>query len=141
MTRINVGIKPCELCDQHLIAEYKELPRAYGKRYKARPPEHFRLGTGHVAWCAQYQQSLWVRHRELVAEMHHRGFATNINLSMPDNDAFYAFGWMCWQVTEEKRARYILQDRIHERLDTMRGAPRWTRRLRPEWVVYRRIPW
>jgi hypothetical protein len=131
MTRINVGIKPWELCDQHLIAEYKELPRAYGKKFKARPPEHFKLGTGHVVWCAQHQQSLWTRHQQLVAEMRYRGFAANINLPMPDDDMVSSLGWMCWQVTEEKRARSILQERILERLKNMRGAPRWTNRLRP----------
>jgi deoxyribonuclease (pyrimidine dimer) len=141
MTRINVGIKPWELCDQHLIAEYKELPRAYGKRYKARPPKHFCLGTGHVVWCAQHQQSLWTRHQQLVEEMTRRGFATNIELSMPGDDMIFALGWMCWQTSEATRARYILQERILDRLDNMRGTPRWTNRLRPEWVVRRRTPW
>lgn len=77
MTRINVGISVEELCDQHLVAEYRELPRAFGVPPKTPPPPAFKLGKGHVAWCAQSQGSLLLRLVELRQEMQYRGFAVN----------------------------------------------------------------
>lgn len=52
MTRINL-IAPAELCDQHLLAEHRELtriPNAVAKRKFSLlgQPEDYKLGTGHV---------------------------------------------------------------------------------------------
>ena len=53
MTRINVGIPPAELVNQHLIAEHREIKRipnciAKGKYNMDGIPDKFKLGTGHV---------------------------------------------------------------------------------------------
>ena len=50
MTRINVGIQPVELTDQHLIAEHREIKRipncvAKGKYNMEGVPDKFKLGT------------------------------------------------------------------------------------------------
>jgi len=81
MTRINV-ILPSQLTSPHLVAEYRELPRAFGLAKRAhergwtpdKAPQSYLLGTGHVtffydklAWCAR-------RHVELVREMEARGY-------------------------------------------------------------------
>ena len=55
MTRINVGICEEELCDQHLVAEYRELPRLFGHIPKGPIPGCFTLGRGHVNYCSQFQ--------------------------------------------------------------------------------------
>ena len=125
MTRINFGIEPRELCDQHLIAEYKELPRAFA--YAGRTlPGPFRLGTGHVLWCAQYPGTLADRYLALMSEMQHRG--SNVNYPTPRGDGARA------TLDQLAVARKIVRERIVLRLDTMRGAPRWTRRAPPDWT-------
>ena len=54
MARINVGINPIYLSDQHLIAESVEITMIPGSlKYngfaiKGKVPEQFTLGTGHV---------------------------------------------------------------------------------------------
>lgn len=53
MTRINANIDPADLCDQHLIAEYREMVRipnfvlTHPTKLNA-IPDTYRLGTGHV---------------------------------------------------------------------------------------------
>ena len=52
MTRINL-VPPTELCDQHLLAEHRELTRipnavAKGKFSLKGQPEDYKLGEGHV---------------------------------------------------------------------------------------------
>ena len=125
MTRINFGIEPAELCDQHLIAEYRELPRAFRHRDK-HVPGPFRLGKGHELWCSQFPGSLAARYRSLVAEMHYRGF--HVSNPEPRRDGAHAAPGLL------AGARPIVQARIADRLGTMRRAPRWTRRTVPPWA-------
>ena len=120
MTRINVGIPPAELCDQHLIAEYRELPRLFSFVSKRTPPAAFTLGTGHVLWCAQYQGSLALRQASLIAEMARRGFRTSH--AAPEPSGGY------WSPADEERARPIVRERIACRLKGMKRAPKWTDR-------------
>lgn len=52
MTRINL-VPPEELCDQHLLAEHRELTRipnavAKGKYHLKGQPAEYKLGEGHV---------------------------------------------------------------------------------------------
>lgn len=86
MTRINC-VPPSELCRQHLVAEYRELPRVFTVTQRAiqsggfRPSDElptYRLGPGHLKffftrldWCAH-------RHVELVIEMMARGYSPTI---------------------------------------------------------------
>lgn len=84
MTRINC-IPPSELTVQHLIAEYRELPRIFGlvraaiargeKPTDPRNPAQYRLGAGHVRFF--YPRLGWLAKRQasLIAEMRARGFA------------------------------------------------------------------
>jgi len=123
VTRINVGIQPSELCDQHLVAEYRELPRLWNLQLKSLPPIQFKLGTGHVLWCAQYQGMLADRYVALVAEMRARGFSVSypeppsgkINGRRPSKAAIQA-------------ARPIVLERLRQKYRTMKNPPRWTKR-------------
>lgn len=71
MTRINAGIAPSSLCDQHLLAELRELPRIFGlaKRYYEKHgnvdelPKMFTLGTGHVRFF--YDKLFYLANRQL----------------------------------------------------------------------------
>lgn len=80
MTRVNSAINPSSLCDQHLVAEYKEILRV--SRESHRTPLHiipakFKLGTGHVKFFADKGMFMHRRHNDLITEMHKRGFSTN----------------------------------------------------------------
>src|SRR4051812_4560503 len=86
MTRINL-IPPIELCRQHLIAEYRELPRIFPRAYAAyirgespndpRNPNDYVLGTGHVRFF--YPRLRWLSNRfvSLVIEMQARNYRVN----------------------------------------------------------------
>lgn len=82
MTRINV-IPVQELTRQHLVAEYRELPRVFALAHKAslsdkpwtnKQPAQYTLGTGHVMFF--YDKLKWLahRHKQIVREMLARGY-------------------------------------------------------------------
>lgn len=81
MTRINC-VPPGELSRQHLVAEYRELPRVFGLARAAidrgeRPvtAESYTLGKGHVRFF--YTRLAWLARRqaELISEMLSRGYS------------------------------------------------------------------
>ena len=79
MTRINVGIPPAELVNQHLLAEHREIKRipncvAKGKYNMDGQPDRFKLGTGHVKFF--YNKLLYLKKRyvRLYEECIERGF-------------------------------------------------------------------
>ena len=128
MTRINLGIEPAELCDQHLVAEYRELPRIFNFAAKTPAPEHFKLGSGHVKWCAKYLGTMKDRQISIVEEMKRREFTVNFSdvPTVNDND-LYCSGF------EVITARALLQERINERLNGMKRIS-WTKTKKPDWV-------
>lgn len=135
MTRINVGILPSELCDQHLIAEYRELPRmaAYSRLCLQRGNEYdmpFTLGAGHMKSCMRYGEYLAARHVEILVEMRFRGFK-------PSYDAIYNFAY--WHMPSGDwiiAATKLVRTRIFDRLHAMKREPTWTDRSRPLWSIY-----
>jgi deoxyribonuclease (pyrimidine dimer) len=80
MTRINV-VPPSELSRQHLLAEWRELPRVFSLAEKAwargtpKIPAKYCLGAGHVTFF--YDKLEWVTKRfyELREEMLRRNYA------------------------------------------------------------------
>lgn len=131
MTRINVGVLPSELCDQHLLAEIRELPRCFV--YNAeKAPKEFTLGKGHILWCAKYHGSLHARLENLWTEASHRGF--KIVEREPkgiggERGEYYKH----WTVNDNIYARDIVIDRIMTRMASMVRKPRWTNRQPPDW--------
>ena len=90
MTRINVGIPPTELVNQHLIAEHREIKRipnciAKGKYNMEGIPDKFKLGTGHVKFF--YNKLLYLKNRyiSLYNECIKRGFNVQNYISAWDN--------------------------------------------------------
>jgi len=74
MTRINV-VPVEELCDKHLLAEYRELPRVFTlARSCPDAPKEYVLGTGHVKFFYDKLQYLIDRFYQLVIELEKRGF-------------------------------------------------------------------
>ncbi len=95
MTRVNV-VPPKELCNQHLMAEYREMPRLL-KNLKSslnRKSSRFSmseisneyiLGAGHVKFFFDKFQFLYIRHKSITEEL----LVRNYNLSMPNlSDVF-----------------------------------------------------
>lgn len=85
MTRINL-VDPKLLVRQHLVAEYRELPRIYSlvrlriaagetvERARTLSPPNYTLGTGHCRFF--YPRLGWLTRRFhlLVQEMRNRGY-------------------------------------------------------------------
>lgn len=78
MTRINL-VPPIVLCDQHLVAEYREIVRiptlfwnAYNSEKRIIVPSEFTLGSGHVKFFYDKQRYLEIRFADLVSEMEAR---------------------------------------------------------------------
>lgn len=93
MTRINV-VPVEELTQQHLVAEYRELPRIYGAVRKSQQsgktpssfknmPSVYRLGSGHVTFFYNKLAFIMRRHQQLIDEMLRRGY----NPSFTDDPA------------------------------------------------------
>jgi len=89
MVRINL-LKPKQLADQHLIAEYNEILMLFGhvKKFPKinQIPSDYCLGKGHITFFKNKLIYLKKRHEELKKEMKKRGYATNktINLKLYD---------------------------------------------------------
>lgn len=87
MTRINV-VPVKELCDQHLLAEHRELTRipnavARGRFSLAGQPTDYKLGEGHVRFFFDKLAFLNRRYTALHAECLARGF--NVTNRWPED--------------------------------------------------------
>ena len=121
MTRINL-IPPSELCDKHLLAEYRELPRVFRL---ARPcpgaPKQYTLGKGHVKFFYDKLAFIHKRFNQLISEMATRGFKAQF-LELPD----FAYGlpkdlWNDYTPTPDEIA--INRARIEERIAQFKRKP------------------
>ncbi|HUH59438.1 MAG TPA: pyrimidine dimer DNA glycosylase/endonuclease V [Candidimonas sp.] len=119
MTRINC-IPVEELSRQHLVAEYRELPRVFALAQKASErnrfvqPANYTLGTGHVTFFYTRLEYLAKRHAQLVAEMLRRGYKPTFTGSLKDAHPTIPQGfWADWEPTDEAMA--INRARILER--------------------------
>lgn len=124
MTRINV-VSVTELCDQHLLAEHRELtriPNDIVKREGNVPlstAKAYLLGAGHVTFFRNKLKFLKNRYDALHQECLDRGF--NVVYKWPDKVSEYAELWQDYAVTEEDIL--LNQKRIQER---MPKNPRFT---------------
>lgn len=117
MTRINC-VPPEELSRQHLLAEYRELPRvfnlaakAYQSKRKIVAPERYTLGAGHVKFF--YQRLGWCLDRFLALrlEMLVRGYKPQYVQPPPVN--LPPEWWGEW--TPDEAALQLNRERISER--------------------------
>lgn len=132
MTRINAGIEVVELCDAHLLAEHRELPRIpntikSGKAKIDLEPLKFSLGSGHVKFFYPRLKYLKNRYMSIYTECLKRGFNVQDYTNSFDGIDFNLFGdW------NDKRARKILVPRINERLDTMKNIKYYSQNINKE---------
>jgi len=125
MTRINC-IPVEELTNEHLLAEYKEMPRVstliwkwYFKTYDAELdcfvapviPSTYRMGKGHVTFFYDKGGYLKKRFSQIVDELTRRGYSLQYTVYREHPE----FMNCEWEPTEEAMA--INRARIRERLD------------------------
>jgi len=116
--RCNVGVPPEKLTDQHLIAEYRELPMVFGSlRYnnfiiKSDIPETFSLGKGHMNFFKDKFVYLQNRFYLLKDEMLFRGFVPKMDF--PDISVLDRSIRNDWEPTQE--ANTIIRNRIYEKI-------------------------
>lgn len=126
MTRINT-IDPVRLTDQHLMAEYRELPRAFRLAARAtsfKAPVAYTMGTGHVLFFYERTDYLSMRQGAIIAELLSRGFDIQHHIP-PEPLRGCKSGWM-----PDARAQRVCLERLCERLAS---APR------PGFYTYRGV--
>lgn len=107
MTRINVH-PPAVLTDEHLFAEWRELPRVFALVDDGRPvPPRYVLGTGHMRFFLPRLGWLGRRHAALTAELHARGYTLAPHPPLPTTGG----DW-----TPDDEDRRVNADRLIERL-------------------------
>ena len=122
MTRINATIPPAALCDQHLVAEYREILRTTALATKnpvdsSKLPQTFTLGTGHVKFFYDKLKYIHIRFNQLRQELLNRGFAANIEWDDGRLNGRMEL-YRDWHGTNQ--ANQIVVDRIYERAITMK---------------------
>jgi len=134
MTRINADLEPERLSDQHLMAEYRELPMVLASLRRslrtqsietvvAKIPKRFTLGKGHVTFFYNKLFFLMGRYSTLRRELQIRGFALDPNRKV-DFDGFIGLPlYNDWKATAKDRT--LIRDRIRDRLAK-----------RPDWYRY-----
>jgi deoxyribonuclease (pyrimidine dimer) len=127
MTRINAGIPPKALTDQHLLAEHREikrLPAVFAKNPKPTGiPKKFTLGTGHVKFFFNKGKYTLRRYKLLYKECINRDF------EITD----YSQNWEVYKrhpkynkdYKETTEAVQLLIERISERLSTSKQKSRF----------------
>lgn len=126
MTRINV-IPVQDLTDQHLMAEYRELPMVPASARRSKPEGYkpttvYTLNKGHVMFFYNKKKFLQNRWLELIEELYDRGF--NIDpaariVKWKDLDKFPQSDWQ-----PDSNAISINLERIQERIAQ---KPHWYR--------------
>ncbi len=137
MTRINL-INPCELSDQHLIAEYREifmigsaLQRSIHsknwRRTKENLPKEFTLNTGHVKFFYNKGKYLHKRYIELTKEMFNRGMHPNPDRQFK-KEQWPGHLYNDWE--PKNKDIQIIRQRIQDKINQKPNWYRWTRKER-----------
>lgn len=127
MTRINAHIPPAKLCDQHLVAEYREIlrtnalaikrARKEGRSMLKNIQQSFTLGGGHVTFFYDKLLYIHLRFDALRSEMINRGMNASIEWQLDELDEFR---WLYNDWPPEPEANRLIVERILERARTMK---------------------
>ena len=127
MTRINAHIRPIKLCDQHLVAEYREIlrtnalaikrARKEGKSMLGNIQQSFTLGSGHVTFFYDKLLYIHLRFNALRSELINRGMNATIEWQL---DEIEEFPWLYNDWLEDPEADQLIVARILERARTMK---------------------
>lgn len=143
MTRINVGIKPFFLSDEHLLAEHREIRRLcyyyYNRvlknKYDGIPPE-FCLGTGHILFFMDKPEYTLNRYNLIYNECIKRGF----------NMTNYSSNWDIWKKLPTITTKYTPSFKdsniiLHRIISKVRVSPKpyfhyYHNRISKEILIY-----
>ena len=137
MTRINL-VPVEELSDQHLIAEYHELPRVAKQKISIKgAPDKYCLGKNHMKWARKHLLFTIWRYRDICDEMYHRGFAVNYPYDefrdfCLDSPIVSEFAWLDYNPTEDDVA--LSRNRLIEKYRMRPNWYRWTKREKPKYM-------
>ena len=144
MTRINAHIPPATLCDQHLVAEYREIlrtnalaikrARKEGKSMLKNIQQSFTLGGGHVTFFYDKLLYIHLRFNALRGEMINRGMNATIEWSLNELDEFK---WLYNDWPEDPTANQLIIERILERARTMKKISHSSKNI--DYETYREI--
>lgn len=135
MTRINL-IPVEELSDQHLIAEYKELPRCIKQDINIFDAPHtYTLGKGHMKWARRNWHFLLNRFSLICSEMDYRGFKRKYS-AKDLYDYFYShYKFEKIIYIPSSADLKISRDRIKEKLFLKPSFYKWTNRNKPDYII------
>ena len=125
MTRVNAGIKPEHLVDQHLLAEHREIKRLcynYTEwlRSQSERPSKFTMDTGHILFFVDKGEYTYKRYKLLHTECERRGFDVSDfsdNWDVYKTRAGYSLYYNDWIETQD--AIELVQGRLVDRLSEM----------------------
>lgn len=134
MTRINSDLDPSILMDQHLMAEYRELPMVFASLKRSLKtksvrevldsiPPRFTLNSGHVTFFYDKLLFLHNRYQRLVDHLHQRGYSLDPDRSMYDYKDFPVEFHNDWVATRDDNL--VVATRIREKF-----------MMKPEWYKY-----
>ena len=131
MTRINL-IPPSELTDQHLMAEYRELPMVMGSAKRSHPSTFvpavkYLLNKGHVKFFFNKRAFLLDRYQKLILELRKRGF--NIDPGSREVD---------WSVLD-KFPQVEWKPKSYD-IEISRERITWKISLKPWWYTINKVP-
>jgi len=137
MTRINL-IDPSELCDKHLMAEYRELIRIPNAVWNGtmqtkydNVPNEYVLGTGHVKFFVDKMLWLFERHSILYDELRFREFNVR-EIIWPDHMIEFFMSNNLWNEYNPNGKDINLN--LSRIIDRLPENPKW--KFRPEPLYY-----
>lgn len=132
MARVNIGISPFYLSDQHLIAESVEITmitgglRKNGYLIKSEVPEHFNLGKGHINF---FKNKLYYLNRRLLAvnkELTDRNIRHSTKIDLEEFPSELCNDWSP-NFEDSKIIRERIADRLIHPLKARAGFHRYRR--------------
>lgn len=140
MTRINL-IPVSELSDQHLLAEYRELPRVIKQEhiYIGDSPDKYTLGKGHIKWAVTHGTFCMYRYYLICEEMKYRGFTVNYPHEdlekLADEKQIYMYSKPYTPTPEDIE---LSRNRIIEKLKQKPDWYRWTNRENERKLIWKK---
>lgn len=140
MTRINlVDVK--ELSDQHLIAEYRELPRCIKQNINiSDAPRKYCPNKGHMKWAKLHSRWLMRRYLDITWEMQYRGIKTNYpfyKLYEIYETQYYTKECDNWYNPTNSDIQ-LSRNRIIEKFNLKPNWYKWTKRQPPTYLTIER---
>lgn len=130
MARVNVGVNPINLTDQHLFAESVEITMITGFlksqnfEIKGKRPNQFKLGGGHILFFTDKISYLEQRLNAVNEEIFRRGFRTTNKINIEEYPTELRGDWKP-NVEDSRLIKERIQDRLQNPLKAKNGFHRF----------------